>query len=61
MSNAGRVRSLNHMNELGTEVRLLLEEKEQNLLASQETVQVGVETSQMLSLQCLTLFLCTFK
>ncbi|XP_033633297.1 sperm flagellar protein 1-like [Asterias rubens] len=39
-SNLARVRSLNHVNELSTETRILLEEKEQNLLASQETVQI---------------------
>ncbi|XP_022098352.1 sperm flagellar protein 1-like [Acanthaster planci] len=39
-SHVGRVRPPNHVNELSTEVRLLLEEKEQNLLASQETVQI---------------------
>ncbi|XP_038046298.1 sperm flagellar protein 1-like [Patiria miniata] len=39
-SHVGRVRSINHTNEFSTEFRLLLEEKEQNLLASQETVQI---------------------
>ncbi|XP_072026970.1 sperm flagellar protein 1-like [Amphiura filiformis] len=39
-SNLHKTRSLNKLNDMGTETRLILEEKEQALLASNETVQI---------------------